>query len=95
MTAIIAGAEVVFEFCLEFWRDGGVLEEDAVFAIAAADFEGFGGNVFGDPDGVTGAAVVGGDEGFAGCEVVDGAGEAYGGGRSEKVGLVGEEGAGK
>lgn len=76
VAAVVAGAEIVFEFGAEFFGDGGVFEELRVFAVAGFEGEGLGGYVLCYPVGVAGAAVVGGDEGGAGGEVGGGAGEA-------------------
>ena len=74
--AVVAAAGVIFELRAEELGDGLVFNEGGVLAVAAADLEGFSGDVLGDPVRVAGAAVVGGDEGMARCAVVDGAGEA-------------------
>lgn len=65
VTAIVAGAEVVFEVGAEFLGDTWVFDEGRAFAVAFALCERFGSDVFCDPVGVFRAAVVGGDEGWA------------------------------
>ena len=73
---VVAAAEVVVEFGAEFGGDGLVLGEDAVLAVAVPAGERGGRDVFGDPVGVAGAAVEGGDEGGGGADVRDWAREA-------------------
>ena len=75
MPAIIAGPEIVVEFGAEFGRDGGVFDEDGVFTVAVGIGEGGGGDVFGDPVGIAGAAIEGGRGAEGGVEVVGGAGK--------------------
>jgi hypothetical protein len=76
MASVVAGAGVVFEFGLEFDGDFWILEEGAVLAITLSYLKRLSGDMLGYPDGISGATVVGGDEGFAVGEVIDWAGEA-------------------
>lgn len=101
MAAIVARAEVVFELCAEFLGDGEVLDELGVSSIAVLHQETCGGDVLGDPVGVSRGAVVGGCEGGGVADVGDGTWEAileetcgvYGGNDGDGA-LVGEgEGA--
>lgn len=76
VASVVAAAEVVLEQGAELLRHAGVLEEDAVLAVAAARGERLGRDVLDDPVRVARAAVVARDEGGAGRDVGDGAWEA-------------------
>jgi len=76
MTAVVAGAEVVLELAAEPLGEVGVLEEDGALAVTFLELKGGRGDVLGYPERVLRATIVGGDEGVAGCQVVDGTGEA-------------------
>lgn len=60
VAAVVAAAEVVFEFGAEGLRDRGVFDKGAVAAVGSAVGQGGWGDVFGDPVRVACAAVEGG-----------------------------------
>ena len=76
MSPVVAAAEVVFEFGLEFGRDQGVFEEIAVLAVTVADGQRLRSDVLCDPVRVARAPVVARDEGLARRQVGDGTGKA-------------------
>lgn len=76
MSSVVAGAEVVLELCAEHLRDSDIFDENAVLAVGVVAGEGLRGDVFGDPVGVSCAAVVGRSEGCGGAEVIYRTGEA-------------------
>lgn len=60
MSTIVSRSVIILQFGAEFQRDGEVLAENAVFAIAGADGEGGGCDMFGYPVWISGSTVVGG-----------------------------------
>lgn len=76
MPTVVAATEVVLQVGTELVGDGGILDKDGVLAVAVALGERAWCDVLDDPVRVAQAAVVGGDEGGAGCKVGDGAWEA-------------------
>ena len=76
MASIVAGPEVVVQFGAKFGGDGGVFDEDGVFAVGVVGVEGGRRDLLGDPVRVASVAVEGGGCAECGVEIVDGAGEA-------------------
>lgn len=76
VAAVVTGAEVVGQLGAEDGWNGGILDEDAVFAICVLHGEGVGGDVFGHPGRIAGATVVGTRQGQRVQRIVHGSGKA-------------------